>query len=369
MRQTAEFITSTFLNSGKKSLIITGSIGSGKTSLLKRIKKIICRENPQLPESFQGITTYLVPGKAVILKDNLTEEFAEIGRHIDKPKEGQKPMVPVDEGFETLGVESLKRAAASEHQWVSIDEIGFLESRVEPFKSQIRQVFDKKRVLAVLRKQDLDFLNELKKREDVYLIDIDGLYPKVGCVIMASGMSKRFGSNKLLKEFCGVPMVQKILDATDSHMINRRVVVTRTKEIESICKNNNISVIYHSLPNRNDTVKLGTFDMKRMEGCIFCPSDQPLLKKESIEKLITAFEEKGKGIYRLSAGDVKGTPALFSKEFFGELMELPEKMGGGYLIKKYPHLVYEVEVEPEELFDVDTQEDYERIINLKNYKL
>ena len=29
----------------------------------------------------------------------------------------------------------------------------------------------------------------------------------VGCVIMASGVSRRFGSNKLLADFCGEPML------------------------------------------------------------------------------------------------------------------------------------------------------------------
>ena len=29
----------------------------------------------------------------------------------------------------------------------------------------------------------------------------------VGCVIMASGLSRRFGANKLLADFCGQPML------------------------------------------------------------------------------------------------------------------------------------------------------------------
>ena len=43
---------------------------------------------------------------------------------------------------------------------------------------------------------------------------------------MASGMSKRFGSNKLLADFHGEPMIMRILRATDG-LFTRRVVVTR----------------------------------------------------------------------------------------------------------------------------------------------
>ena len=70
-------------------------------------------------------------------------------------------------------------------------------------------MFDEKKVLGVIRKQDIDFLNELKNREDVYLIDMDDLRLHGGCVIMASGISKRFGENKLLVDFHGEASSEK----------------------------------------------------------------------------------------------------------------------------------------------------------------
>ena len=36
----------------------------------------------------------------------------------------------------------------------------------------------------------------------------------VGCVIMASGLSRRFGANKLLADFCGQPMLCRAFAAT-----------------------------------------------------------------------------------------------------------------------------------------------------------
>ena len=40
-------------------------------------------------------------------------------------------------------------------------------------ETQMLTLFEKKRVMAIIRKQDLPFLNELKRRDDVYLVDMD----------------------------------------------------------------------------------------------------------------------------------------------------------------------------------------------------
>ena len=46
----------------------------------------------------------------------------------------------------------------------------------------------------------------------------------VGCVIMASGVSRRFGSNKLLADFCGEPMLCRAFAATDTPRLSARIV-------------------------------------------------------------------------------------------------------------------------------------------------
>lgn len=181
---------------------------------------------------------------------------------------------------------------------------------------------------------------------------------KIGCVIMASGLAKRFGSNKLLQEFQGRTLLQRILDTTED-LFDKRVVVTRSREVRELCEQQNIGVIFHSLPDRNDTVRLGVEIMNEMDACLFCPSDQPLLKRESIQRLIHNFEQKEEGIHRLIFEQREGAPILFGKEFFEELKRLPEKCGGSYLVKKYMDKVEKVNVTEEiELQDIDTYEDY-----------
>lgn len=183
-------------------------------------------------------------------------------------------------------------------------------------------------------------------------------YNKIGCIIMASGLSKRFGKNKLMEEFNGKSLIQWILDLTREIPWRKRIVLTRSAEVQDLCKKQGIPVLFHEKEFRNEAVALGIREMKELDGCMFCPCDQPLLQKKSLEALLREFEKTGKGIFRLSFGEKTGTPILFGKEYFEELQQLPQKCGGSYLAKKYPEQTVLVPAEHElELYDIDTPED------------
>lgn len=185
-------------------------------------------------------------------------------------------------------------------------------------------------------------------------------FHKIGCVIMASGLSVRFGQNKLFAKLEGKTFLERILDTTEG-IFARRVVVTRSKEAAEFCRKKGVEVIYHSLPHRNDTVRLGIAYMEGMDGVLFCPCDQPLLCRESLLGLLEAFQEGD--ILRLAYGEKTGMPVLFDKRYFEELQSLPEKKGGSYLIGKYPERVKTIQAREEyELYDVDTPEELETLL-------
>lgn len=188
---------------------------------------------------------------------------------------------------------------------------------------------------------------------------------KIGCIIMASGLSSRFGSNKLLAEFNGKSLISIILDKTTDIVEEyeyERLVLTRTKEVSEYCTEKGIRSVLHNLPERNDAVKLGIEQIGDCDACIFCTCDQPLLRKESIISVIDEFLKHGKGIYRLSYNNQAGNPILFTKEYFEELKGLPSKKGGAYLTAVYPEEVRYVSASDEwELKDADTKEDLEKM--------
>lgn len=353
MRPTVDSIVKSFQNSGKKHFLLTGNRGIGKTTLFSKLKEVLCSTDKcKVPE----IMTYLVPQEKVVLRNVLTGEEDIIGIFKDDWME------TVPEGFRNLGVRSVEEAITADSKWAAIDEIGFLESKEECFKDAIRTLLEEKSVLAVVRKQDLPFLNELRSRDDVYLIDMDDLRLHVGCVIMASGISKRFGENKLLIDFKGKTLVERVLRLTEGELFARRVVVTRTKEVAQLCKERGIDVILHEFPGRGDAVRLGMEQMMDLDGCMFCPCDQPFLQKKSLNRMVGKFTYGEKKIFQLGFEDRQGAPVLFEKEYFKELCNLPGKKGGSYIMKKHPEEVDVIFAENKaELWDMDTKEDYFRM--------
>ncbi len=189
-------------------------------------------------------------------------------------------------------------------------------------------------------------------------------FPKTGCVIMASGLGKRFGGNKLMADFHGKPMIQRALDATEG-LFSRRVVVTRHESVAELCRAQNVEVVLHDLPNRNDTVRLGLEALGDLDCCIFLPGDQPLLRRETVAMLLENWKGNSNSILRPAYEDTEGSPVLFPSWAFPELRNLPEGKGGGFVIGNHPNDVLRVFVaNPFELADADTPETLELLKGL-----
>lgn len=186
-------------------------------------------------------------------------------------------------------------------------------------------------------------------------------FPKAGCVIMASGFGKRFGGNKLMADFHGEPLICRVLDATEG-LFDRRVVVTRYEAVAQLARQRNADVILHELPHRNDTVRLGLEGMEDMDGCMFLPGDQPLLRRETVAMLLDAWKKDPDRILRPVCADTVGSPVLFPAWAFPELRVLPEGKGGAAVIGNHSDRVCLVPVaDPLELADADTPERLEAL--------
>lgn len=365
-----------FHQSQKKHLLLTGSKKSGKTHLVQELSTLLGYESPNL---IPGITTLVHPHSHVSIKDHLTGETSVIGRFSPSAGQTGHQMSPVPEGFLTLGISAMERAMSSTSDWVLLDELGYLENDCPAFQDTILTLFHKKRTITVIRKESSSFLDALRSRTDVYLLDLDEPVCSIGCVIMASGNSSRFGSNKLMADFREKPLISHILRTTNHPLLASRMVVTRHPQVEQLCKEAYIPVLLHSLPGQNDTVQLGLSALMKaghLDGCLFVPGDQPLLSSESLETILLSFSQNvlhpsqdfASAIYRLAHEDavtsepVYGSPILFGNSYFSELLRLPRDKGGRYLAAQYPHRVHPVYTENAwELRDIDTPWELEQL--------
>ncbi len=184
------------------------------------------------------------------------------------------------------------------------------------------------------------------------------LVSDIGCIIMASGEGSRFGGNKLMADFGGRPLISYIINTAKS-IFENIVVVTRHKDVAQFCRDLNVPVIYHSLPYRSDTIRLGLEHFgSNLSGYIFCQGDQPLLSEKTLLDMISEFSQNKENIIRLQYDSTPCSPVVFPTWCYENLLNLPQGKGGNVIVKKHLDKVVYVSAHNRfETIDVDTKED------------
>lgn len=90
-------------------------------------------------------------------------------------------------------------------------------------------------------------------------------------------------------------------------------------------------------------------------------ADQPLLRRETVERLLDAWSREPGRIAALAHSGVRGNPVVFPAACFPELMTLEGDRGGSAVIKRHPGSLLLLEAEARELMDVDYLSDLESL--------
>lgn len=153
-----------FMDSNKDHLLITGSKGVGKSTL---VKEILNNYN-----NYGGLTTSLIMKekipKKVVLADILNQDNQTIiGYNV------KNQMQVVLSGFENHGVTILNKYVNSEKTFIVIDEVGFLELEAIKYQKALFNCFKKKRLIVVLRKENNFLINKIKSMDSIFFVDLD----------------------------------------------------------------------------------------------------------------------------------------------------------------------------------------------------
>ena len=111
-------------------------------------------------------------------------------------------------------------------------------------------------------------------------------------------------------------------------------------------------------------MRLGLKAVRPCAAALFMTADQPLLRRETVARLIDAWLEQPERIAALAHGGVRGNPCLFPARFFPELLALEGDRGGSAVIRRHPEALLLVEAPAEELADVDTARDLAELAGL-----
>ena len=179
---------------------------------------------------------------------------------------------------------------------------------------------------------------------------------------MASGLSSRYGRNKLLEKLGD----KEVILHTVSNMAGAGLsplTVTRSSEVKALLERCGYACILHDRPLKSDTIHIG---LKKLEadpaGFLFVPGDQPLVMPNTICRMLQAFRENPEQPLRLGYGGSAGSPVLFPASLKEALLAYQGDRGGLEVLRQQgvPCRLLEASYEWE-LWDVDTPEKMNKV--------
>ena len=185
---------------------------------------------------------------------------------------------------------------------------------------------------------------------------------QIGCILMASGLSERYGKNKLLEKLDG----REILLHTAGSLLAAGfspLAVTRSETVKALMDREGIPCVLHDGPKKSDTMHTGILHTDPdAAGYLFIPGDQPLVRPASLRRLADQFFRCPERAVRLGYGDRPGSPVLFPALCREDLLAYEGERGGVDVIRRKQIPCDIVQAENDwELWDADTPEELERI--------
>ena len=197
----------------------------------------------------------------------------------------------------------------------------------------------------------------------------------VKAIVMASGLSSRMGKCKLLLRYESKALVEFVLDAVEDSITERglkeAVVVTGNEEIKELCDKRSLKVVINEegYKGQSESIKLGLNALDEALGYMFIAGDQPFLTSEIICSLSKEFLKSPNMILVPIYEGRRGSPVIFPKDYREELLGLMGDNGGRIVLKNHTNKVkYFKLADGKALIDVDTKEDYSRLLNKEYFK-
>jgi molybdenum cofactor cytidylyltransferase len=185
--------------------------------------------------------------------------------------------------------------------------------------------------------------------------------PRIAAVLLAAGKSSRMGTNKMLEEIDGRPMVARTA---------QRLLSSRARPIIAVLGNqaDEVDAALGKLPiervrnpdfadGLSTSVRRGIAALPEdLDGALVCLGDMPLIAGRDVDRLIAAFNPlEGRAIVVPTRRGRRGNPVLWARQFFPEMARLSGDTGARALIAEHGDLVAEVEMDTDGVVvDIDT---------------
>jgi len=183
--------------------------------------------------------------------------------------------------------------------------------------------------------------------------------------VLAAGLARRMGRQKLLLPLRGAPIIRWSVLALRPH-VDDLVVVTGTDADAVRAALEGLTIRFvdnpHPEAGQGSSIAVGAAALSPgTRAVIIALGDQPHVPEDVVPALLSTWRQSGRAIVVPVYRGVQGTPALFAAEVFPELVALTGDLGGRGVVGARPERVARVALDVPMPLDVDTPEDFARL--------
>lgn len=190
-------------------------------------------------------------------------------------------------------------------------------------------------------------------------------------IILAAGMSTRFGRLKQLLEIGDSNILSMVVDTAVKSDLDRVVLVlghqvdTIKKSLGEKLKNSRLITTMnpHYKEGMSTSLQHGLMEIKdEFPSIMVLMGDQPLLGHEVINLMLRRFRSSDKDICVPVYNGIRKLPVCFTKRFYNDIFLINGDMGAREVILYNPKDVLTVEIEDSNHFmDIDEEADLEKL--------
>jgi molybdenum cofactor cytidylyltransferase len=187
--------------------------------------------------------------------------------------------------------------------------------------------------------------------------------PKVAAIVLAAGTSSRMGSNKLLEQVHGKPLLRHAVEAATASAASPVIVVSgnQPEKAAAALAGSRASIVNNPAyaTGLSSSLKCGLKALPDdCDAALIVLADMPGITAGLIDRLIAAFNPaEGRAICVAGRGGKRGNPVLWARRFFDDMNALEGDVGAKHLMAQHEEFVCEVEADDDApLTDVDTPE-------------
>lgn len=194
-------------------------------------------------------------------------------------------------------------------------------------------------------------------------------------VVLAAGRSERMGRSKALLDFRGRPFVARILEALAALEVKPCVVVlgSDAPRVRPALAPYDCMIVEAPDPATGPIgslrAALAALRPLRPAAILAWPVDLPHVRVATVERLLEAYRRTGAPAVLPCFGDRRGHPVVWDRALFPELEVSPvaTRHGARAVLQAHePELAYVPVDDPAVVDDLNTPQDYERLVREVN---